>query len=325
MGNDVRLAVAGVGNNVSALLQGIEHYRHTFGELPLVGVTHPRLSGIGVDEIQCVAAFDIDPTKVGRSLAEAIHQGFNNFPRIVDAIGEPAVVEHGIRDDEVRQTDVDHVVQHLRRTRSEVLLISLPTSRPAAALSYAEAALSAGVAVVNCSADPVVRVPDLLRRFSSASLPLLGDDLASQFGSSLVHRELLDLLSRRGLRVDGTYQVNLGGNEDFRNLRDSGEPKLASKLNVLSSVPGVASLSVIPSGGHVPFLGDRKVAHISIEGRGWAGSRVVVELRLDVQDSSNAAGVIIDLVRMAADGRRRGVGGFHEDAIPLLKSPPTRR
>ncbi|MFE9189937.1 inositol-3-phosphate synthase [Micromonospora sp. NPDC007208] len=322
MVDHIRMAVAGVGNNVSALLQGIEYYRPGPGDPSLVGVTHPELNGIRVEEIQCVAAFDVDPTKIGQPLTEAIHGSTNNFPQIVDLVGESVTVEQGILSDQIRPSGVEQVVQRLRDTEAEVLLLSLPTSRPAAALAYAEAALSAGVAVVNCSADPVAREPGLLRRFASASLPLLGDDLASQFGSSLIHRALLDLLARRGLQIDGTYQVNLGGNEDFRNLRDAGAPKLTSKLNVLSTVPGVASLSVIPSGGHVPFLMDRKVAHISIEGRGWAGSRVAVDVRLEVQDSSNAAGVIVDLVRIAADGRRRRVGGFLGAASTLLKSPP---
>ncbi|MGN9919772.1 inositol-3-phosphate synthase [Micromonospora palomenae] len=322
MVDHIRMAVAGVGNNVSALLQGIEYYRHKMGDPSLVGVPHPRLNGFGVEEIRCVAAFDVDPAKVGHPLTEAIHGSTNNFPHIVDAISESVTVEDGIRGDAMHPSHVEQVVRRLHDTAAEVLLLSLPTSRPTAALAYAEAALSAGVAVVNCSADSVARDPGLLRRFTSSSLPLLGDDLASQFGSSLIHRALLDLLSRRGLHIDGTYQVNLGGNEDFRNLRDSGAPKLTSKLNVLSTVPGIASLSVIPSGGHVPFLMDRKVAHISIEGRGWAGARVAVEVRLEVQDSSNAAGVIIDLVRIAAEGRRRAVGGFLGEAAALLKSPP---
>jgi myo-inositol-1-phosphate synthase len=152
-----------------------------------------------------------------------------------------------------------------------------------------------------------------------------GDDLASQIGSSMVHRALLELLATRGVQVSGTYQLNIGGKADFRNLRENGSTKLLSELNVLEPVSSTAtSISIIPSGGVVEHLADRKVAHISIEGRGRADTPLSIDVKLEVQDSSNAAGVIIDLVRLACWGVRAGIGGFREEARDLVKSPPTK-
>jgi myo-inositol-1-phosphate synthase len=269
-----------------------------------------------------VLALDIAEDKVGRPLPAALAVPPNNFP-IDEAwtFSRPATVEQGIslgRVDEIRA-----VANQLRSSRADVFLLSLPSGTGIACRAYAEAALEAGVALVNCSADTVARDPDLLARFERAEVPLIGDDLASHCGSSLVHRELLDLLRRRGLTVRGTHQINLGGNEDFRNLRTNPEEKLQSKWNVLgASVDESAQLTIVPSAGHVAHLGDRKVAYINIEAEGWAGARVQLDVKLEVQDSSNAAGVIIDLVRIAATARRSGLGGFPHDAASLLKSPP---
>ncbi|MFI7072972.1 hypothetical protein [Micromonospora sediminicola] len=200
---------------------------------------------------------------------------------------------------------------------AEVLLYSAPSGRPGIARAYAEAALRAGVAFVNTTSDPVARDPELLDRFAAAGLPLVGDDLASQFGTSVVHAALLRLLAERGLTLVSSYQVNLGGTEDFRNLVQNANTKKQSKLNALGS----DRVEMAPL-GYLPHLGSRKVAHLNIEARGWGETAVSLDVRLTVDDPSGAAGVNIDLVRMAAAARRAGRGGQLAEAASLLKSPP---
>nr|WP_269330574.1 hypothetical protein [Kineosporia babensis] len=219
--------------------------------------------------------------------------------------------------------EIAAVSERLVSTGTEVLLYSLPTGRQRLAESYARAALDAGAAFVNCTPEKVARDDDLLKCFSDENLPLIGDDLASHLGATVVHRALLDLVTQRGLSLEGSYQVNLGGNEDFRNLRSHGSTKRESKLNAMrDSGIDVERVEVVPSGGHIGYIQDRKFCHINIESRGWGGTPAIIDLTLKVQDSSNAAGVIIDLVRIAAAGKRRGLGGALVASFPQLKSPP---
>jgi myo-inositol-1-phosphate synthase len=229
-------------------------------------------------------------------------------------------VEEGITEQDGRA--FQRVVSRLREAQAEVLLYSLPTGLQWAATAYARAALEAGVAFVNCTPEIVARSPELLAEFAAAGVPLIGDDLASHLGTSVVHRALLGLLAERGLSLASSYQLNIGGNEDFRNLRERGASKRQSKLNALAQ-EGVdtTKVEVIPSAGYVSHLRDHKVAILNIEGLGWAGTPVSVDLKLKVQDSSNAAGVIIDLIRIAAAAGRDRRGGFAAAAVGVLKSP----
>ncbi|WP_432038869.1 inositol-3-phosphate synthase [Streptomyces cucumeris] len=318
----MKLAVAGVGNNVSALVQGIGYYRRSGADGPLPGVTHPLLGGLRVTDIEVVAAFDLADNKTGRPLSEALFAAPNNYPEL-DApppAEDPEVVP-GIADPE-DEARIDQVAKILREQEAEVLLYSLPTGLPEVARAYGRAALAAGVAVVNCTPDPMAGLPELRAEAEAKGVPLVGDDLQSHFGSSIVHGSLLALLEERGLTLSGSYQVNMGGNADFENLRTHGEGKQASKHRALrQKVRRTDAVTVIPSAGFVSHLGDRKVAHMSVEARGWADMPVRLDVTLQVQDSSNAAGVIIDLVRIAAVARRRGEGGFPVAATPLLKSP----
>ena len=305
----VKVAVAGVGNNTSALVQGIEFYRHTGS---LVGVHRPQIAGLGVTDIEFVAAFAISDGKVGKALHEAIFVAPNNFPRLDVALPPSGVtVQRGLVD----STEVERVAQSLKDV--EVLLYSAPSGRPETARAYAEAALTAGVAFVNTTSDPIAREPSLLKRFEDAGLPLLGDDLASQFGSSVVHHALLRLLRDRGLTLTSSYQVNLGGTEDFRNLVENPNTKKQSKLNALGS-----DLVEMAPLGYLPHLGSKKVAHLNIEAQGWGGTAVSLDVRLQVHDPSGAAGVNIDLIRLAAGALRSGRGGYSAEAASLLKSPP---
>ncbi|MEV0716545.1 inositol-3-phosphate synthase [Asanoa sp. NPDC050611] len=306
----VRVAVVGVGNNTSALVQGIAFYRETGS---LTGVHRPEIDGLGVGDIEFVAAFATSPEKVGRDLTEAIFLPPNNVPRLDCALPPAGVaVTRGLVD----AGEVDRVAEAL--AGAEVLLYSAPSGRPGTALAYAAAARKAGVAFVNTTADPVARDPGCLAEFAAAGLPLLGDDLASQFGTSVLHGSLLRLLADRGLTLVSSYQVNLGGTEDFRNLVENPNTKKQSKLNALS---GVDKVQLAPL-GYLPQLGSRKVAHLNLEAQGWAGAEVSLDVKLTVHDPAGAAGVNIDLIRIAASALRNGRGGSPEESVRLFKSPP---
>lgn len=306
----IRVAVAGVGNNTSALVQGIAFYRQTGS---LVGIRRPVIDGLGVADVDFVAAFAISEAKIGKDLTEAIFMPPNNFPRLSSDLPEAdCPVTIGLVD----ATGVDRVAAEL--AGAEVLLYSAPSGRPDTARAYAEAACRAGVAFINTTSDAIARDQAWVDRFEAAGLPLLGDDLASQFGTSVVHNALLRLLEERGITLVSSYQVNLGGTEDFRNLVDNPNTKKQSKLNALSAADIVQMAPL----GYLPHLKSQKVAHINLEAQGWGETAVSLDVKLKVHDPSGAAGVNIDLIRIAASALRNGHGGYPADATPLLKSPP---
>ncbi len=323
MSNAARLAVAGVGNNLLALCQGVSYYGWSSSK---EGIRHHEIGGMTPADVAFVAAFDVDPDKVGKPLREAVFAGTNNYPDLhQDLTDYSVIVDQGLTGGAVAEgeQEVDRLVERLEQAEAEVLLYSLPTGLQWAATAYAKAACRAGVAFVNCTPEVVGRSDGVLSLFESRSLPLLGDDLASQIGTSVIHRELLRLLADRGICLESSYQLNLGGNADFRNLREHGASKRQSKIDALSQADvDTSNVEVIPSAGFVSHLRDNKVAYVNIEGRGWAGTQVSIDLKLKVQDSSNAAGVIIDLVRIAASAKRLALGGYVPAATPALKSPP---
>ncbi|SIN31039.1 inositol-3-phosphate synthase [Micromonospora cremea] len=306
----VRVAVAGVGNNTSALVQGIALCRQTGS---LVGVRRAVIDGLGVGDIDFVAAFATSEEKIGKDLTEAIFMAPNNFPRLdCDLPRADVSVTKGLVD----ATEVDRVAAAL--AGAEVLLYSAPSGRPETARAYAEAACKAGVAFVNTTSDAIARDPMWAERFQVAGLPLLGDDLASQFGTSVVHNALLRLLEERGLTLVSSYQVNVGGTEDFRNLVENSNTKKQSKLNALSATDKVELAPL----GYLRHLKSQKVAHLNIEAQGWGETAISLDVKLKVHDPSGAAGVNIDLIRMAASALRAGRGGCLPEASSLLKSPP---
>ena len=326
MAQRARVALAGIGNNVSALVQGVHFYRALRRQRPdaeLPGIRRPVIDGLGVGDLEFVAGFDIAASKVGDDLSKAILAEPNNYPRLDVEVPELGVtVEQGISDDEDIDAHISRVAESLAASCAEVLLYALPTGQQWAADAYAEAALRAGIGFINTTSDVVARNSETLERFAAAGLPLVGDDLASHFGTSVVHRTLLHLLEERGLTLVSSYQFNLGGNQDFKNLRDNDDAKRQSKLNALSGEePTLDKVHMMPF-GYVPQQGDQKVAHVNVEGIGWAGMPVSIDVRLKVYDSSGAAGVTIDLIRYAVSARRAGEGGFVADATGLLKSPP---
>ena len=290
---NVRVAVAGVGNNTSALVQGIAYYRATGSE---IGVHRPVVEGLGVGDIDVVAAFALSDDKVGKDLHQAILAPPNNVPRLVPALPPAGVtVQRGLVD----ASEIARVASVL--DGAEVLLYSAPSGRPDTARAYALAALEAGAAFINTTSDGIARDPAMLARFEEAGLPLAGDDLASQFGTSVLHRGLLRLLEERGLTLVSSYQVNLGGTEDFRNLVENPNTKKQSKLNAVGS----DRVQMAPL-GYLPHLNSTKIAHLNIEARGWANTPVSLDVRLRVDDPAGAAGVNIDLIRLAAGALRAG-------------------
>ena len=318
----MRLAIAGIGNNASALVQGIAYYDSEW-DGPLPGVSRVSLGGVKVVDVEVIAGFDIEPNKIGKHLSDAIFCPPNNFPDLgVAALHADPYISSGIQDPDDEE-QIRTVAAVLDEQQADVLLYSLPTGRFAIARAYARAAIAAGVALVNCTPDPIAAVPELMAAAEEQNIPLIGDDLQSHFGSSIVHGTLLALLEERGLSLVGSYQLNVGGNADFSNLRAMGSGKEQSKHRALKQkITKTGAVTVVPSAGFVPYLADRKVGLISVEGRGWANMPVKLDVQLQVQDSSNAAGVIIDLVRIAAVARQRNEGGFPVAATPLLKSPP---
>jgi myo-inositol-1-phosphate synthase len=316
MSQRVKVAVVGVGNNVSALVQGIALHRATGS---VTGIRRPVLDGIGVADIEFVAAFATSPAKIGTDLCEAVFLPPNNYPRLAGELPRSGViVRRGLTG--AGQGEVERVAGDLNE--AEVVLYAAPSGRPETAHAYAEAALRAGAAFVNTTSDAVARDPRLLARYAAAGLPLLGDDLASQFGTSVVHNALLRLLAERGLTLTSSYQVNLGGTEDFKNLVEHGNTKHQSKLNALAGTGSAADRVQLAPLGYLPHLRSQKVAHINIEAQAWGETPVSVDVKLTVHDPSGAAGVNVDLVRMAASALRQRRGGYPAEATPLLKSPP---
>jgi myo-inositol-1-phosphate synthase len=310
----VKVAVVGVGNNVSALVQGIALHRATGS---LTGIRTPVLDGLGVADIDFVAAFATSPEKIGKDLTEAIFLPPNNFPRLTSELPLSGVtVRRGLTD----ASEAERVAAEL--AGAEVVLYAAPSGRQETAQAYTEAALRAGAAFINTTSDAVARDPNWLDRFAAAGLPLLGDDLASQFGTSVVHHALLQLLEERGLTLVSSYQVSLGGTEDFKNLVENDNTKLQSKLNALTAHGSAADRVQVAPLGYLPHLKSHKVAHINIEAQAWGETPVSLDVKLKVHDPGGAAGVNVDLIRMAASALRQGRSGYLAEAAPLLKSPP---
>jgi myo-inositol-1-phosphate synthase len=313
----VKVAVVGVGNNISALVQGIAVHRATGS---LVGIRRPVLDGLGVGDIDFVAAFATSPQKIGRDLCEAVFLPPNNFPRLTSELPLSGVTVCRGLTGAAGAGEVERVAGEM--AGAEVVLYAAPSGRPETARAYAEAALRAGAAFINTTSDAVARDPQLLGRYATAGLPLLGDDLASQFGTSVVHRALLRLLEERGLTLTSSYQVNLGGTEDFRNLVENSNTKHQSKLNALAEPGSAAGQVQVAPLGYLPHLKSHKVAHINIEAQAWGETPVSLDVKLKVHDPSGAAGVNVDLIRMAANAFRQRRGGYLAEAAQLLKSPP---
>ncbi len=334
----VRVAVVGVGNCASSLVQGIEYYRGVSSNAPVPGLMHIELGGYQVGDIEVVAAFDVAQGKVGRDLAEAIAAEPNNTTRFAEVPRSGVVVQRGptmdglgkyLREmvDESEDAPAD-VAAILRRSGADVVVSYLPVGSELATRWYAEQALEAGCGFVNCIPVFIASDPAWRGRFEARGLPLVGDDIKSQLGATILHRMVVNLFRERGVRVDRTYQLNFGGNSDFANMleRSRLESKKISKTRAVTSQLGqeleAGNVHVGPS-DHVPWLTDRKWAHIRVEGTTFGDVPLNCEIKLEVWDSPNSAGVVIDAVRCAKLAMDRGIGGaLVGPSSYFMKSPP---
>ncbi|MDP9020912.1 MAG: inositol-3-phosphate synthase [Actinomycetota bacterium] len=336
----IKLAIAGVGNCASALLQGLEYYRDADPSEGVPGLMHVDLGGYHIGDVSLVAAFDVDAAKVGLDAGKAIFASQNNTLRFapvrelgIDVQRGPTLDGFGRYYREVCEESpaepVD-VAAVLRRSGADVLVSYLPVGAEEAQKHYAQACLDAGVAFVNAIPVFIASDPEWARRFADAGVPLVGDDIKSQVGATIVHRILTRLFEDRGMVLDRTYQLNVGGNMDFKNMleRDRLESKKVSKTQAVTSQLDKAisadDVHIGPS-DHVPWLDDRKWAYIRMEGRNFGDAPLNVELKLEVWDSPNSAGVIIDAVRCAKLALDRGTGGpLLGPSAYFMKSPPVQ-
>jgi myo-inositol-1-phosphate synthase len=339
--SSIRVAIAGVGNCASSLVQGIAYYRDAAEGDVVPGLMHVVLGGYHVRDLVPVAAFDVDATKVGADLSKAIAAGHNNTVRFADVGDLGVTVRRGptldglgryYRDavEESPEPPVD-VAAALREAKADVLVAYLPVGSEEAQRYYAQACLDAKVAFVNAIPVFIASDPIWAERFAQAGVPIVGDDIKSQVGSTIVHRVLTRLFEDRGLVLDRTYQLNVGGNMDFRNMleRERLESKKVSKTQAVTSQIEHTTLPAddvhIGPSDHVPWLADRKWAYIRMEGRNFGDVPLNLELKLEVWDSPNSAGVIIDAVRCAKLALDRGIGGpLVGPSAYFMKSPPVQ-
>jgi myo-inositol-1-phosphate synthase len=341
----VRVAVAGVGNCASSLVQGVTYYgKHA--ETELGGLMHPDIGGWGPGDIEFVAAFDVDQRKIGKRLSEAIFAKPNNtlvFEPTVHADG--VIVQMGPlldgvaphmrdwpEDQSFRPAEAEpvDVAATLRRTRADVLVCYMPVGSELAVRHYAQACLEAGVAMVNCVPVFIASDANWAAKFRRAGVAIIGDDIKSQVGATIVHRALARLFADRGYVLDRTYQLNTGGNTDFLNmlaidrLRSKKISKTESVQSQLDTRLDPSNIHIGPS-DYVPWQRDNKVCFIRMEGRGFGGAPIELEMRLSVQDSPNSAGVVIDAIRCAALAASSGIGGpLEAPCAYYMKSPPVQ-
>ena len=338
MSGSLRVGLVGVGNCASSFVQGLTYYRDARSNEPVPGLMHVELGGYHVSDIAIASAFDINAKKVGKDVAEAIWAPPNNTHRFAEIAPTGVTVERGptfdgigryLREEiEESERPACNVAEVLDRTKTEVLVSYLPVGSEQATRFYAEQALEAGCAFVNCIPVFIASDPEWRKRFEAKKLPIIGDDIKSQVGATIVHRTLANLFRERGVRLDRTYQLNFGGNSDFQNMleRERLESKKISKTQAVTSqldIPLPASDIHVGPSDFVPWLTDRKWAHIRLEGTTFGGVPLNVEVKLEVWDSPNSAGIVIDAVRCAKIALDRGIGGaLIGPSSYFMKSPP---
>ncbi len=334
----INVAIIGVGNCASSLVQGVHFYREAQAGQDIPGIMHPVLGDYHISDINFVAAFDIDVSKVGKDLSEAIFTAPNNTYKFTDVPSLGVPVERGMTHDSLGKYLSEvitkapgataDIIGILKERDVNVVISYLPVGSEEATKWYVEQVLDAGCAFVNCIPVFIAREPYWQERFRKAGLPIIGDDIKSQVGATIVHRVLTRLFRDRGVRIDRTYQLNFGGNTDFLNMleRERLQSKKISKTNAVTSqleyeMPS-RDIHVGPS-DHVPWLDDRKWCHIRIEGTTFGNVPLNLELKLEVWDSPNSAGVVIDAVRCAKIGLDRGeAGALVAPSAYFMKSPP---
>jgi myo-inositol-1-phosphate synthase len=334
----VRVGIVGVGNCASSFVQGLSYYKDAKGNEPVPGLMNVELGGYHISDVEVSAAFDVNASKVGCDVAEAIFAEPNNTQRFATVPQSGITVNRGRTLDGLgkylRETieespdDEADVAAILRQSKTDVLVSYLPVGSQKATEWYAERALEAGCAFVNCIPVFIASNPEWRKRFEERGLPIIGDDIKSQVGATIVHRVLANLFRERGVRLDRTYQLNFGGNTDFQNMleRERLESKKISKTQAVSSqldIPLPASDIHVGPSDHVPWLTDRKWAYIRLEGTTFGGVPLNMEVKLEVWDSPNSAGIVIDAVRCAKLAMDRKIGGaLTGPSSYFMKSPP---
>ncbi len=336
----IRVAIVGVGNCASSLVQGVEYYRNASPEDRVPGLMHVQFGDYHVSDIEFVAAFDVDAKKVGRDLAEAINTSENNTIHICDVPPTGVTVQRGPTMDglghyyreTIEEADGDpvDVAEVLRATGAHVVVYYLPVGSEEAAKFYATAAMEAGCAFVNALPVFIASDPTWAEKFTAAGVPIVGDDIKSQVGATIVHRTLAKLFEDRGVELLRTYQLNFGGNMDFMNMLERERlvsKKISKTQSVTSQIPHEMARGDVHIGpsDYVPWLLDRKWAYIRLEGRAFGDVPLNAEVKLEVWDSPNSAGVIIDAIRAAKIGLDRKLAGpLLAPSAYFMKSPPVQ-
>jgi len=337
----VRVAIVGVGNCATSLIQGVEYYRHVSADDTVPGLMHVKFGEYHVGDIEVVAAFDVDAKKVGFDLSDAITSSENNTIKICDVPPTGVTVQRGHTLDglgkyyreTIAESDAEpvDVVAALHEAKVDVLVSYLPVGSEEAGKFYAQRAIDAGVGFVNALPVFIASDPVWAKKFHDAGVPIVGDDIKSQVGATITHRVMAKLFEDRGVVLDRTYQLNVGGNMDFKNMleRDRLESKKISKTQAVTSNIGhdlgARNVHIGPS-DYVQWLDDRKWAYVRLEGRAFGDVPLSLEYKLEVWDSPNSAGIIIDAVRAAKIALDRGIGGPLLSACSyLMKSPPVQR
>src|SRR5215212_9110887 len=337
---EVRIAIVGVGNCASSLVQGVQYYHDADETATVPGLMHVRLGPYHVRDVKFVAAFDVDAKKVGFDLSEAIFASENNTIKIADVPPTNVTVQRGPTLDgigkyysetiEVSDVDPVDVVKVLKDANVDVLVSYLPVGSEEADKFYAQCAIDAGVAFVNALPVFIASDPLWAKKFEDAGVPIIGDDIKSQVGATITHRVLARLFEDRGVVLDRTYQLNVGGNMDFKNMleRDRLESKKISKTQAVTSNLehdlGAKNVHIGPS-DYVQWLDDRKWAYVRLEGRAFGDVPLNLEYKLEVWDSPNSAGIIIDALRACKIAKDRGIGGpILSASTYLMKSPPVQ-
>lgn len=338
--NEIRVAIIGVGNCANSLIQGVTFYKDAAPDVEIPGLMHAVLGGYHVRDVNFVAAFDIDEKKVGLDLADAIWASENNTIKFSDVATTGLIVQRGHTLDglgryyketitESDEEPVD-VVSVLKERKVDVLICYLPVGSEEAAKYYAQCAIDAGAAFVNALPVFIASDPEWADKFSAAGLPIVGDDIKSQVGATITHRIMAKLFQDRGVHLDRTYQLNVGGNMDFKNMleRDRLESKKISKTQSVTSQldhdMGARNVHIGPS-DYIPWLDDRKWAYVRLEGRAFGNVPLNLEYKLEVWDSPNSAGVIIDALRCAKIALDRKIGGpLLSPSSYFMKSPPVQ-
>ncbi|MHB1171281.1 MAG: inositol-3-phosphate synthase [Lacisediminihabitans sp.] len=336
----LRVAIAGVGNCANALIQGVTFYRDANEDHPIPGLMHTRFGPYAIRDIEFVAAFDVDAAKVGADLAEAIWASENNTLSFAQVAATGVTVQRGptldglgeyyreaITESVAPAVDVAEV---LRDTGAEVLVCYLPVGSEDAAKHYAQAAIDAGVAFVNALPVFIASDPVWAAKFAQAGVPIVGDDIKSQLGATITHRVLARLFEERGLVLDRTYQLNVGGNMDFKNMLERQRlqsKKISKTQSVTSNIDAEINARDVHIGpsDHIPWLDDRKLAFVRLEGHGFGNAPTSLEYKLEVWDSPNSAGVVIDAIRAAKLALDAGLGGPLEAASAYFMKSPAKQ